>query len=61
MTTPIIALYDPKDLVITILSLIIIIKILLVLAYYKGVSDTRKTINGFTSSDIADYKKFQGK
>lgn len=56
---PIIAIHDPKDLAITILSAILIIKILLVLAYYKGVSDTRDTINGFLKSDVAEFKKYQ--
>lgn len=56
---PIISIHDPKDLAIVILSFIIIMKILLVLAYYKGVEDTRKTINGFLKSDVAEFKKYK--
>ena len=56
---PIIAITDPKDLVIVILLFVIALKLLMVLAYYKGVSDTRKTINGFTGSGIGEFRKYK--
>ncbi len=46
-----------KDLAIIILSLIIVSKLLIVFAYYKGVKDTRETINSALGSDISNYKK----
>lgn len=46
-----------KDLIIIILTLIIISKLLVVFAYYKGVKDTRTTINSALGSDINNYKK----
>ena len=56
---PIIAITDPKDLIIVILLFVIALKLLMVLAYYKGVSDTRKTINGFTGSGIGEFRKYK--
>jgi len=56
---PIIAIYDIKDMIISILSAVIILKLLLIVAYYRWVQDTRNTVNGFVKSDIASFKKFQ--
>lgn len=57
--SPIIAISDPKDLIILILLAVIAIKLLMLLAYYKGVDDTRKTVNGFVNSKSAEFSKFK--
>ncbi len=57
--SPIIAISDPKDLIILILLAVIAIKLLMLLAYYKGVDDTRKTVNGFVNSKSAEFAKYK--
>ena len=54
---PIIVIDNYKDLIIIVLSSIIFIKIVAVMAYYKGLRDCRDTINWALGSDINNYKK----
>lgn len=59
MPAPIVAIADPKDLVIIILLAVIASGLMMLLAYYKGVDDTRKTVNGFVNSKAADFSKYK--